>query len=106
MAIFTLLLEKARGLFADQPAVVACMESRFAQILVDEVGHVHFVRSNLGPTQIAFARRLLPLVARSILRDVPELEMLFGRQLFLERVLKADVDRAAAPDPDRLVVPA
>lgn len=104
VAAFSLLLEKARTLFADQPAVVARIEALFGQILVDEVGHVHFVRSTLGPTGLALARRLLPVLARATLRDLPELERLFGREVLMERVLAAEVDRAAEGYPDRLIL--
>lgn len=104
VAVFSLLLDKARELFAAQPEVLERMEALFAQILVDEVGHVHFVRSTLSPAGLALAKRLLPLVARTTLVDIPELAMLFGRETILERVCRADVDGAAAPYADRLVV--
>lgn len=106
VAAFSLLLEKARELFAAQPAVLERMEALFAQILVDEVGHVHFVRSTLGPAGIAMAKTALPFVAKSTLGDIPELVQLFGRDTILERVLAADVDAAAAAYDDRLHVTA
>lgn len=105
VAIFALLLEKARELFGAQPEVLARIEALFAQIMVDEVGHVHFVRSGLGPRGLAWAKRLLPLVARGVLDDIPELERLFGRQELMRRAMTADVDGAAAAYPDRFVVP-
>lgn len=46
------------------------------------------------------------MVARSVLRDIPELGLLFGRQEVLRRALAADVDAAAAAYPDRLIVDA
>lgn len=104
VALFQLLLEKARTLFAAQPIVLARIESLFGQIMVDEVGHVHFVRSRLSPRRLAWARRILPMVAYGIFDDLSELEPLFGRSLLLERVLAADVDAAAAPYPDRFVL--
>ena len=104
VAIFGLLLEKGRELFAAQPAVLGRIESLFAQILVDEVGHVHFVRSRLSPRGIAWAKRLLPVIGRGVLDDIPELQMLFGRETFRARVLAANVDAAAAPYPDRFVL--
>ncbi len=106
VAIFSLLLEKARALFAAQPDVLARIETLFGQIMVDEVGHVHFVRSGLGAFRLALAKRLLPLVAGGVLFDTPELVQLFGREEIMRRVMAADVDRAAAPYPDRLVLPA
>jgi hypothetical protein len=106
VAVFSLLLEKARVLFAAQPAVLARIEALFAQIMVDEVGHVHFVRSKLGPRQLWLARRLLPLVCWGALSDLRELVVLFGRDTLMARARAADVDAAAAPYADRFVFPA
>lgn len=106
VTLFTLLLEKARVLFAAQPAALARIEQLFAQILVDEVGHVHFVRSQLGPWQLAASRRLVPVVLRSLVDDIPELERLFGWERLYAHAMAADVDAAAAACPDRFVVPA
>ncbi|MDP2314761.1 MAG: hypothetical protein Q8P41_17790 [Pseudomonadota bacterium] len=104
VAIFSLLLGKARTLFAAQPEALARVETLFAQILVDEVGHVHFVRSRLTAFQLGWAKRLLPLVAHGALEDLPELVLLFGRKEILRHAVAADVDAAAAPYPDRFVV--
>lgn len=105
VATFGLLLDKARVLFAAQPAVLSRLESLFGQIMVDEVGHVHFVRSQLGPAGLAWAKRLLPTVAAGVFDDLRELEPLFGRDRLMERVKAADVDGAASPYPDRFVLP-
>ncbi len=104
VTIFSLLLDKARTLFAAQPAALARIEALFAQILVDEVGHVHYVRSRLSGAQLAAARRLLPIVARAVLDDITELSLLFGRDALLRHVAAADVDAAAAAHDDRLVL--
>ena len=101
VAVFALLLEKARELFAHQPQVLARQETLFAQIMVDEVGHVHFVRSQLSPQRLALAKWLLPLVAWGLLDESPELTRLFGRGELMRRIVEADVDAAAAPYPDR-----
>jgi hypothetical protein len=101
VAVFSLLLEKARELFANQPAVLARHEALFGQIMVDEVGHVHFVRSTLSPRRLAWARRILPLVAWGLLDESPEVLLLFGREQIMRRIVAADVDAAAAPYPDR-----
>jgi hypothetical protein len=63
--VFRLLLDKARELFADQPGPLARIEALLRQILVDEVGHVHFLQSRLEPARLAIARRLLPLIVRT-----------------------------------------
>lgn len=104
VALFSLLLEKARELFAAQPEALDRIERLFGQIMVDEVGHVHYVRSRLSPFQLATARRLLPLVAHGALDDNPEMVALFGRGTIVRRAVAADVDAAAAPYPDRLVL--
>lgn len=104
VSIFTLLLEKARTLFPDQPAALARIEALFGQILVDEVGHVHFLRSRVSARQMGWAKRLLPLVASSVVDDIPELGLLLGADTLLRHALAADVDAAAAPYADRLVV--
>ena len=103
VALFSLLLEKARVLFAQQPRVLARIEALFGQIMVDEVGHVHFVRSGLSPQRLLWARRLLPLVAWGVLADIPELSILFGREEIMRRARAADVDAAAATYPDRFI---
>jgi hypothetical protein len=106
VAIFSLLLEKARSLFASQPVALARIEKLFAQILVDEVGHVQYIRSTLSPSRLAWATRIAPLVAWGALRDIPELAVLFGRDELTRRVATVDVESAAAGYADRLILPA
>jgi hypothetical protein len=106
VAVFSLLIEKARQLFDSQPKVLARLESLFSQIMVDEVGHVHFLRSRMSAQQVAWAKRILPLIAWGVLNDIPELVQLFGKETIMQRVEAADVDRAAATYKDRFVFPA
>lgn len=106
VALFELLLGKARVLFASQPKALARIEKLFAQIMVDEVGHVQFLRSMMSPTKLAWARRILPAVARGVLSDIPELTALFGRAELQKRLGESNVEAAAAAYPDRLVLPA
>jgi hypothetical protein len=103
VVIFSLLLEKARTLFSAQPVALARIEALFAQILVDEVGHVHYLRSRVSPTQLGLARRMLPIVIGSLMSDIPELGLLFGREELVRRAEEADVDAAASGYGDRLV---
>lgn len=100
--LFKLLREKALQLFGDQPVPLSRIEGLLRQILVDEVGHVHFLRSRLGPVRLAIARSLLPLVARALLDDLPEFGLLFGRDELMAEALRADVDGAAASFAERL----
>ncbi len=74
--------------------------------MVDEVGHVHFVRSCLSARQLVLAHWLLPLIAWGALRDLPELVQLFVRDEIMRRVQVADVDAVASTYPDRFVLPA
>lgn len=103
VAFFQLLLHKARELFGDQPGPLARIEELFGQIMVDEVGHVHFARSQLDTPGLAFAKRLLPLVARGLVDGMPEYYQLFGRERLMREILRADVDAAALPYPDRFI---
>lgn len=90
--IFKLLLEKARELMADQPEVLNRIEDLLGQILVDEVGHVHLMRSTLGPLQLRIAKGLLPQIAKSMVKDNPEISMLFTFDQVIARMVAADVD--------------
>ena len=103
VAFFHLLLHKARELFGDQPEPLARIEGLFAQIMVDEVGHVHFARSQMDAPGLALAKRLLPLVARGLVDGMPEYYQLFGRERLMQEILRADVDAAALPYPDRFL---
>jgi hypothetical protein len=96
VAAFRLLLETARELFADEPVVLAEIEDLFRQILVEEVGHVRFLRSRLGPLRLRIAAALLPLVTRGMIDDMPELVALLGRDRYLAEVMRCDVTGAVA----------
>jgi hypothetical protein len=58
-------------LFADQPAPAQRLQVLLTQLLVDEIGHVYYLRSRLGPVRLRLARLLLPVIARSMVKDVP-----------------------------------
>lgn len=103
VAGFRLLADKAKDLFSDQPEPLRRIDELFQQILVDEVGHVHYARSQLGSVRLNLARQMLPTVARRIFNDIPEFDLLFGRETLMEKVLTADVDGAAAGYADRFV---
>lgn len=96
VATFMLLRERAAALFADEPAPALRLRDLLTQILVDEVGHVYYLRSQLGPVRLAIARRLLPVIARVMTRDLPEAMRLFGREELLARMLDPEVTSAAA----------
>lgn len=102
VAAFRLLRDKAAELFADQPEPLKRIHELFQQILVDEVGHVHYVRSQLGPVRLWIAKKILPLVAYGFIYDMPEYKLLFGSRL-MDMIIKADMDSAVAHYPDKFV---
>jgi len=86
VAVFELLWEKLE-LFASEPEVYKRLKELLGGILVDELGHVAFCRASMGRVGMSVARMMQPVVARSILADIPELTMLAGgRAAFLERI--------------------
>jgi hypothetical protein len=101
LVIFRLLLEKARELFGDQPGPLARIETLLREILVDEVGHIHFLQSRLGAARLAVARTMLPPILRALLDDIPEIGLLFGRDRFRAEVMAVDVDAAVPPFAER-----
>ncbi len=103
VAGFRLLADKAQELFVDQPEPLRRIDELFQQILVDEVGHVHYARSQLGPVRLGMAKAMLPMITRYLLGDIPEFELLFGRDKLMDAVLTLDVDSTVATYPDRFV---
>lgn len=91
VATFRVLLEAARTLCADQPQARARMELLMKQILIDEIGHVLFLRSQLGPIRLALSRILLSIIARVLLAGYPEMQRLFGRRRLLDEILNPEL---------------
>lgn len=86
IAAFKLFLETSRQLCADQPLAKERMEFLLKQILIDEIGHVLFLRSQLGAMRLALSRALLPIIARVLVAGYPEAQRLFGRQRLLDEM--------------------
>lgn len=103
---FRMILDKARALFADEPVALRQIEKLVAQILVDEVGHVYFLRHRLGPARLKLARGMLPVVARGLLDNFPEGPALLGREALMAKILEADIEGAVAEFADRFIPPA
>lgn len=99
--MFRLLLETARELFADDPPLHARVSSLLEQIMIDEVGHVSFCRARLGRMGLFVARAVLPLMAASLLSDIPEVARLVGPDRFRRAVADADLARLAEGCHDR-----
>lgn len=99
---FSMLRDKAHELFDDQPKPLERLDEWFQQILVDEVCHVNYARSQLGQVRLQLAQAILPMVASGFIRDMPEYKLLFGNKL-MDAILAADVDSATANYPDKFV---
>ncbi len=84
LATFKLFLEKGLALCADQPRALGRIDLLLKEILTDEIGHVLFLRSQLGPFRLGLSRLLLPIVARVLIADYPEMKRLFGSRLLDE----------------------
>lgn len=84
LATFKLFLEKGRQLCADQPRAKARIELLLREILIDEIGHVLFLRSQLGAIRLGVSWLLLPIIARVLISDYPEMQRLFGPRLLQE----------------------
>lgn len=102
IAAFHMLRREARALFADQPAPLARIDELFAELLVDEVGHVHFLRSRLGALRLGVARAALLFAKRSLFDDNHEIKMMLDRTRALDGIEHMDVDALVSDCPDRL----
>ena len=81
------LLREGGQYFSAQPEVQARIEALLEEIWVDEVFHVAYLRAKLGPWGCRLARWMLPLVAWSVMRDVPQLHRLgWTRKAVLQRI--------------------
>jgi hypothetical protein len=69
-------LRDACHLFSDEPAVEARLRELLGEIALDEALHVAYLRARLGPAAVRAARWLLPIVAASVTRGVPQLAAL------------------------------
>jgi hypothetical protein len=92
---FALLLENA-DCFDEEPEVRERLRELTRDILLDEIGHVVYCRSGLSNAELAYARRLLPLMQRTLLNDMPEYVQIAGSvEAFNQRVRDFDVARDA-----------
>jgi hypothetical protein len=92
---FLMLQQEANALFADRPKTLQAVRRLFDRIIVDEVGHIVFLRTRLDARRLWVASRLMPLVARHLLGDVPAAAALFGRERCLEAVRDFNIDELA-----------
>lgn len=107
VALFRLLLEQARTIFADEPQALSRIEPLLEQILADEIGHVLYVRSRLGRARLWLSRRLaLPIVARLYRYVVPELAALIGPATLRDRMAAMDLAQLRRIHPEALAADA
>jgi hypothetical protein len=102
VVLFQLLLEKARAVLSHEPAALARVEQLYGQILGDEIGHVLWVRSRLGPLRLALSQLMLPMVALLFRRGTPEIDLLFGARTLLDRTRAADLEYLRRIHPARV----
>ncbi len=74
--LFLNLLEKCREVLRHDPELRDAVEERICEIMVDEIGHISFNRMCLGGAGLAQARAILPIVAMTLPRSIPELTAL------------------------------
>jgi hypothetical protein len=91
LVLFKLLLDRARRLLADQPAVLDRVVLLLREIITDELSHVAFARGQLGAVGIAAARSLLPAVVRGVFGDLPEVPRLFDPAQVAEEIARFDL---------------
>jgi hypothetical protein len=83
---FQLMLDNVT-LFSDDPVLQKNLEKLVSEILNDEVGHVVYCRSQLGPKSIKLAEKLVRFMGKRILSEIPEIGILAGgKAQFLERL--------------------
>ena len=74
--LFANLLMCARRVLKDDPELRDSIEERISEVLVDEIGHMSFNRTCLGPLGLTQARLMLPLLAKGLSNFTPELRAL------------------------------
>ncbi|MGH7896265.1 MAG: hypothetical protein ACREQL_16485 [Candidatus Binatia bacterium] len=87
--IFRALRDRGIALFADEPAVAERIRLLYDEILADEIGHVGYIASRLGPAGRFVARTLHRLLGSSPAGAMPELVRLFGRRELRRRFAAA-----------------
>jgi hypothetical protein len=64
------------ALFDERPEVRRLLEELLREIWIDEVGHVAYLRAQLGPLALAVVRAALPWVVPGVVRDLPPLRQI------------------------------
>ena len=77
--IFRLLRDRGVALFAGEPDVADRIRLLYDEILADEIGHVGYIASVLGPAGRSTMRRLFRLLGVRVARQLHELVALYDR---------------------------
>lgn len=83
--IFRTLRDRGVALFADEPEVAARIRLLYDEILGDEIGHVGFIASVLGPAGRAVMRGLYRVLGVRLATQMPELMALVGHDELARR---------------------
>lgn len=86
VAAFRLLHRRAREIFADEPEALEQIESVYSEILLDEIGHVRFLQTQISAPVLWLCKQFTPVVALAYLSGLPEVIRLCGRRAILDEV--------------------
>jgi hypothetical protein len=104
--VFEILREKS-SLFAAEPEVEERLSTLLGEVYHDEILHVAYLRARLSPWAIRIARRIAPLVAGGVMREVPQFYTLgCSRREFVARLRRGLEIPAEIDWLDRSPVPA
>lgn len=78
IVLFTRMREKAAELFGTDTDVGRRLQALLGEILIDELGHVAFLRASLGPVRLTVARWLSQLIAPTLYKALPANLALFN----------------------------
>jgi hypothetical protein len=99
--ILRALRDRGVALFADEPRVSERIGLLYDEILADELGHVGFVASLLGPRKRSLMRALFRLLGSGMAGQLPELVALFGRTHLRRRFAAFEMTEMVAELPGR-----
>jgi hypothetical protein len=99
--IFQALRDRGSDLLADEPEVAARTRLLYDEILADEISHVGYVAAQLSRRGRAVMRWLYRRVGFGMVRQMPELTLLFGADDLQRRLRHFRHDALLAEYPDK-----
>jgi hypothetical protein len=94
--IFRALRDRGVALFSDEPRVANRIRLLYDEILADELGHVGFIASQLGPARRAVMLALYRVLGHRMVGQMPELVLLLGREELRRRFAAFRLDEMIA----------